>query len=105
MDRTIIKADKDHDGKISFDEFTDMVKDLDVIDKLTINCWNQIKVEKNSKIESIPRNLKLNNDWIMIFNNCVEENVIRTEYLYNLHSYSNIIIVERRHCLDSFDWF
>ena len=38
VDRTIIKADKDHDGKISFDEFTDMVKDLDVIDKLTINC-------------------------------------------------------------------
>ncbi len=38
VDRTIIKADKDLDGKISFDEFTDMVKDLDVIDKLTINC-------------------------------------------------------------------
>ena len=38
VDRTIIKADKDHDGKISFDEFTEMVKDLDVIDKLTINC-------------------------------------------------------------------
>ena len=38
VDRTIIKADKDCDGKISFDEFTDMVKDLDVIDKLTINC-------------------------------------------------------------------
>merc|ERR1711907_555651 len=27
VDRTIIKADKDCDGKISFDEFTDMVKD------------------------------------------------------------------------------
>ena len=38
VDRTIIKADKDMDGKISFEEFTDMVKDLDVIDKLTINC-------------------------------------------------------------------
>ena len=38
VDRTIIKADKDLDGKISFDEFTEMVKDLDVIDKLTINC-------------------------------------------------------------------
>ena len=36
VDRTIIKADKDMDGKISFEEFTDMVKDLDVIDKLTI---------------------------------------------------------------------
>ncbi|MFN9899421.1 MAG: hypothetical protein ACK55Z_11655 [bacterium] len=38
MDRTIIKADKDFDGKISFEEFTLMVKDLDVIDKLTLNC-------------------------------------------------------------------
>ena len=39
VDRTIIKADKDKDGKISFEEFADMVKDLDVIDKLTITCW------------------------------------------------------------------
>ena len=39
VDRTIIKADKDMDGKISFEEFTEMVKDLDVIDKLTINYW------------------------------------------------------------------
>ena len=38
VDRTIIKADTDKDGKISFDEFSEMVKDLDVIDKLTINC-------------------------------------------------------------------
>ena len=38
VDRTIIKADKDKDGKISFEEFADMVKDLDVIDKLTITC-------------------------------------------------------------------
>eukprot|EP00356_Strombidium_inclinatum_P002294 CAMPEP_0170480886 /NCGR_PEP_ID=MMETSP0208-20121228/1546_1 /TAXON_ID=197538 /ORGANISM="Strombidium inclinatum, Strain S3" /LENGTH=170 /DNA_ID=CAMNT_0010753501 /DNA_START=22 /DNA_END=534 /DNA_ORIENTATION=- len=36
VDRTIIKADKDHDGKVSFEEFEEMVKDLDVIDKLTI---------------------------------------------------------------------
>ena len=28
------------DGKISFEEFKDMVKDLDVIEKLTINCWD-----------------------------------------------------------------
>ena len=38
VDRTIIKADKDHDGKISFEEFQEMVQDLDVIEKLTINC-------------------------------------------------------------------
>ena len=38
VDRTIIRADKDLDGKINFEEFTDMVKDLDVVGKLTINC-------------------------------------------------------------------
>ncbi|CDW90481.1 protein phosphatase 2b regulatory subunit [Stylonychia lemnae] len=38
VDRTIIKADEDFDGKISFEEFCKMVKDLDVVDKLTINC-------------------------------------------------------------------
>ena len=41
VDRTIIKADKDRDGKISFEEFQDMVQDLDVIEKLTINCRGQ----------------------------------------------------------------
>ena len=45
VDRTIIKADKDRDGKISFEEFTDMVKDLDVIDKLTITCWDQLEIK------------------------------------------------------------
>ena len=39
VDRTIIKADEDFDGKISFEEFCKMVKDLDVVVKLTINCW------------------------------------------------------------------
>ena len=38
VDRTIIKADEDFDGKISFEEFCKMVKDLDVVEKLTINC-------------------------------------------------------------------
>ena len=37
VDRTIIKADKDMDGKISYEEFKYMVKDLDAIEKLTIN--------------------------------------------------------------------
>ena len=37
VDRTIVKADTDFDGKISFDEFRVMDKDLDVVDKLTIN--------------------------------------------------------------------
>ena len=37
VDRTIVKADTDFDGKISFSEFCVMVRDLDVVDKLTIN--------------------------------------------------------------------
>ena len=37
VDRTIIKADEDFDGKISFEEFCKMVKDLDVVEKLIIN--------------------------------------------------------------------
>ena len=37
VDRTIVKADTDFDGKISFQEFCVMVRDLDVVDKLTIN--------------------------------------------------------------------
>ena len=37
VDRTIVKADTDFDGKISFDEFCVMVRDLDVVEKLTIN--------------------------------------------------------------------
>jgi serine/threonine-protein phosphatase 2B regulatory subunit len=37
VDRTIIKADLDFDGRISFKEFKNMVKDLDVATKLTLN--------------------------------------------------------------------
>jgi len=37
VDRTIIKADKDFDGKISYEEFKSMVKDLDIGSKLTIS--------------------------------------------------------------------
>ena len=37
VDRTIVKADTDFDGKISFEEFCVMVQDLDVVEKLTIN--------------------------------------------------------------------
>ena len=36
VDRTIIKADEDFDGKISFQEFKNMTKDLDIIEKMTI---------------------------------------------------------------------
>ena len=37
VDRAIIKADKDFDGLISFDEFCEVVKELDIGSKLTLN--------------------------------------------------------------------
>ena len=37
VDRTIIKADLDYDGKISYEEFKFMVKDLGIADKLKIS--------------------------------------------------------------------
>ena len=37
VDRTIIQADKDMDGMISFKEFSDMVKSLEIGDKLSIS--------------------------------------------------------------------
>ena len=37
VDRTIIKADKDYDGLISFNEFCEVVKELDIASKLTLN--------------------------------------------------------------------
>ena len=36
VDRTIIKADEDQDGKISYLEFTKMVKNLEIAKKLTL---------------------------------------------------------------------
>ena len=37
VDRTIVKADEDFDGKISVPEFCKMVRDLDVATKLTLH--------------------------------------------------------------------
>ena len=36
VDRTIQKADEDKDGKINFNEFCKMVKNLDISKKLTL---------------------------------------------------------------------
>ena len=36
VDRTMLKGDKDCDGYLNFNEFCYMVKDLDVVDKLTL---------------------------------------------------------------------
>lgn len=37
VDRTIIRADQDFDGKISFVEFCDMVRDIDIAGQLTLH--------------------------------------------------------------------
>lgn len=37
VDKTIMEADKDHDGRISFEEFTDMVESTDVNLSMTLS--------------------------------------------------------------------
>ena len=40
VDKTIMEADKDGDGKISFEEFTDMVENTDVSLSMTLSKWS-----------------------------------------------------------------
>ncbi|CDJ35737.1 protein phosphatase 2b regulatory subunit, putative [Eimeria mitis] len=37
VDRTIVQADKDGDGMISFEEFREMVSHIDIADKLRVD--------------------------------------------------------------------
>ncbi|OMJ83526.1 hypothetical protein SteCoe_15558 [Stentor coeruleus] len=37
VDRTIIRADEDYDGKISYEEFCKMIRDLEIGEKLTLH--------------------------------------------------------------------
>jgi serine/threonine-protein phosphatase 2B regulatory subunit len=39
VDKTIMEADKDHDGKISFEEFTQMVEGTDVSMSMTLSMF------------------------------------------------------------------
>ena len=39
VDKTIMEADKDHDGKISFDEFTEMVENTDINLSMTLSMF------------------------------------------------------------------
>jgi serine/threonine-protein phosphatase 2B regulatory subunit len=39
VDRTIIDADKDLDGKLSFEEFSDYVKDMKIGDMFSYNFF------------------------------------------------------------------
>jgi len=36
VDKTIMEADKDGDGKLSYDEFLDMIKDTDIVRQMTL---------------------------------------------------------------------
>jgi len=40
VDRTMISADKDLDGKVSFDEFADFVQDMRVYELFSMNIFN-----------------------------------------------------------------
>lgn len=43
VDKTIMEADKDRDGKISFEEFTKMVENTDVSNSMTLGkLWLKI---------------------------------------------------------------
>lgn len=39
VDKTIMEADLDRDGKISFEEFTKMVENTDVSISMTLGMW------------------------------------------------------------------
>lgn len=41
VDRTLIRADEDFDGKISYPEFCKMVRDMDIGEKLTLHLSNK----------------------------------------------------------------
>jgi len=36
VDKTIMEADKDGDGKLSYNEFLDMIKDTDIVRQMTL---------------------------------------------------------------------
>ena len=40
VDRTMVIADKDQDGKISFEEFVDFVQDMRVYELFSMNLFN-----------------------------------------------------------------
>ncbi|RMY93874.1 hypothetical protein D0862_09092 [Hortaea werneckii] len=44
VDKTIMEADQDHDGKISFEEFTKMVENTDVSMSMTLGTLDETKL-------------------------------------------------------------
>ena len=39
VDKTIVHADKDKDGKISFEEFKEMVENTDIVKQMTLTTF------------------------------------------------------------------
>ncbi len=55
VDKTILFADKDEDGKINFEEFCDIVGNTDVHKKMVVDVWislNEFLLQKNSQVPS-----------------------------------------------------
>nr|AAX98240.1 calcineurin B regulatory subunit [Aspergillus flavus] len=50
VDKTIMEADKDQDGKISFEEFTDMVENTDVSLSMTLSMYPQFSFSLVSRL-------------------------------------------------------
>jgi serine/threonine-protein phosphatase 2B regulatory subunit len=38
VDKTIVQADKDKDGKVSFEEFKEMVENADIVKQMTLTA-------------------------------------------------------------------
>ena len=46
-DKTLIAADKDMDGKISYEEFCNFTKDIQIQDLFSMDMFNQNKSKNN----------------------------------------------------------
>jgi len=49
VDKTIMEADQDKDGKISFEEFKKMVENTDVSMSMTLGMWNIPQTGRNEE--------------------------------------------------------